>query len=181
MEAFERAWSLLKGWPYTSPYLYAPKEGEEGEADTATVLGRIFEPNFGRQPRPRADRVNIVGRGRTMVPQGSPQAKLLQSRKNAYGLFSPDKSEEMALESLRRDIGRGSVTAFNPNAQPTHEDFDGPFTQAFDYSAQEAEREAERERKEQEALAASQVPDQAAIDYWAARGKSWDSDMGRWV
>ena len=180
MNPIEHAWALLKGWPYKSPYLYAPREGEEGEADTATVLGRIFEPNFGQQPRPQANRVDMVGRGRTMVPQGSPHARLMQSRKDTSGIFMPDKSEEMALESLRRDIERNSVTSFNPNAQPTHEDFDGPFTQAFDYSAQEAEA-AERKRKEQEALAASQVPDQAAIDYWAARGKSWDSDMGRWV
>jgi|TARA_R100000084_G_C4509016_1_gene81652 hypothetical protein len=94
-------------------------------------------------------------------------------------------TEEEILDRLQEKQKRGGFKEFNPDAQPTHQDMSGPFTHGFDTSAQdakiEAEREAERKRKEQEALAASQVPNQAAIDYWAARGKSWDSDMGRWV
>jgi hypothetical protein len=94
-------------------------------------------------------------------------------------------TEEEILSRLQEEHREGGFKEFNPDAQPTHSDWHGPFTHGFDTSAQdakiEAEEQAERERKEQEALAASQMPNQTSSDYWAAQGKSWDPDIGRWV
>lgn len=116
----------------------------------------------------------MVGDGRSMVPRNSPMAYLMEERKDQR----IPVTEEEILTRLQEEQRQGNFKQFNPDAQPTHEDMGGQFTHGFDFSARDAKRNSEQERQEQEAHAASQIPNSP---YFEAQGKSWDPDMGRWV
>ena len=199
---FDTAWSVLKGWPETAPYARQGLEAiERGEGDFSQFIPVKVNP----PPHWEGGGTYSggVGHGRVMVPIGSPQHRLMDFRGEHLGhLFGKPYTrwpEERALERLKEHIASGRTTAFNPDAETyLHLPIGSKWSEGkwlggelraknhgFDYSASdaklEAEKQAERERQEQEALAASQVPNQASSDYWAAQGKSWDPDMGRWV